>query len=99
MEDCEITIEDNLEDEGWDSNQAEGGCHNGVDPEKVVLDLGVNVLSCKTTQNRMAIYQICPYTSACPNHANRCTCPCSKKHITSNSHQMPDKTSKDHPKH
>ncbi len=37
-------------------------------------------------------YRICPNRSACPN---RRAPPCSKKHITSNSHQMPDKTLKD----
>ncbi len=41
------------------------------------------------------IYHICPYTSACPNRHAR---PCSTKHITSNSHKIPDKTSKDRPK-
>ena len=40
-------------------------------------------------------YRICPYTCQCPN---RHACPCSKKHITSNMYQMPDKSSKDHPK-
>ena len=46
-------------------------------------------------RRKFDMYRICPYTSTCPN---RCTCPCSTKHITSNSHHMPDKTSKDHPK-
>ena len=40
-------------------------------------------------------YRISPNRSACPN---RCTPLCGKKHITSNSHQVLDKTSKDHPK-
>ncbi len=38
-----------------------------------------------------SIYRICPNRSACPN---RRAPPCSKKHITSNSQQMPDKNLK-----
>ena len=38
-------------------------------------------------------YRICPCRRAVPN---RCASPSSNKHTTSNSHQMPDKTSKDH---
>ena len=41
------------------------------------------------------ICRICPYTSTCPNRRSH---PCSTKHITSNSYQMPDKISKNHPK-
>ncbi len=42
------------------------------------------------------IYRICPNRSACPN---RRAPPFSKKQISSNSLKMPNKTSKDHPKH
>ena len=43
----------------------------------------------------LVIYHIRPYTSVC---SNRRASPSSKTHITSNSQQMPDKTSKDRPK-
>ncbi len=48
-----------------------------------------------TTQAKPLLYQICPNRRTCPN---RRAPPCSKKHITSNSYQILDKTSKDCPK-
>ena len=56
----------------------------------------INLVEChpiKCIQPKVKYPRICPYRSAVPN---RHTSPSNNKHTTSNSHQMPDKTSKDH---
>ncbi len=61
---------------------------------KVLDDTTINLHDCYFFFSKFYIrYHICPYRSAVPN---RRASPSINKHTTSNSHQMPDKTSKHH---